>query len=628
MVQKFDFTGVQNIKEHMSTFKTEYDDILSKYSDPATKYAYQVIFTDEFMTGRDTQLACVRHLNDLKRIGDEDFAYHYDLNMVNAIEYFTRMLPNPEKLHEKIEPQLWQSFILDSLIGWRKPNKGTRYTTAIISIARAQGKTWIASMLINFYYFVVCRQASSQDLLIASYDNEHATKLFNDVAIQAKKLVKLDDFKDWVKENDVSVQAYQIIGRENKNTIRKGSSQGGGFDSFHNAIAVYDEIGNLRPALNETLKQISTGQGDINNRMFVQISTAYPDIKVKFKNDQDVMRTLLEQDFKRDGDETFQVLYCQDSEDEVFEPETWAKSNPLLDGYPKEKAQTLLASMIESRDKDEREGTLESFVNKNLNLWSRRFQNSFLSLSNIQNSIIDRFDIRGHDVFIGFDASQTNDNTSFGFMFPYVDGNKHKYYAMQYSFIPFAQAKSLQAKSKQDGLNYEALQNKGICEITDLPSGVIDEEQVYQWLVEFVEKNNLKVQRVVADPNLARWFVAKVENYNKDWTIATVSPTSYQLSDSTKFFQTRFINGDVKIIDDPLLIDGLNNSVLVEDRGGAIKIDRQNRTSTHIDTADALINAAYNIREYFEDYHDENYNPLNDMSSDNKNKFWDAVFGG
>ena len=612
----------------MSTFKTEYDDILSKYNDPATKYAYQVIFTDKFMTGRDTQLACVRHLNDLKRIGDEDFPYHYDLNMVNAIEYFARLLPNPDNLNEKIEPQKWQSFILDSLIGWRTAQNGTRFTTANISVARAQGKTWIASMLINFYYFVVCRQASSQDLLIASYDNEHATKLFNDVAIQAKKLVKLDDFKDWVKENDVNVQSYQIIGRENKNTIRKGTSQGGGFDSFHNAIAVYDEIGNLKPALNETLKQITSGQNGIKNRIFVQISTAYPDIKVKFKKDQDVTRVVMEQDTKRDGDDVFQIIYCQDSEEEVFNPETWAKSNPLLAEYPPEKTASLLEALIKDKDKNEREGTLETFVNKSLNLWSRRFQNSFLSLSNIQNSIIDRFDIRGRDVFIGFDASQTNDNTSFGFMFPYINGHEHEYYAMQYSFIPFSQAKSLQAKSKQDGLNYEALQNKGICEITDLPSGVIDEEQVYQWLVKFIKENSLNVKRIVADPNLARWFVAKIENYHKEWVLATVSPTSYQLSDSTKFFQTRFINGDVKIINDPLLIDGLNNAVLVEDRGGAIKIDRQNRTSTHIDTADALINAAYNIREYFEDYHDENYNPLNDMSSDSKNKFWDAVFGG
>ncbi|WP_405323625.1 hypothetical protein, partial [Flavobacterium davisii] len=58
--------------------------------------------------------------------------------------------------------------MLDSLIGWRTPNAGVRFNTANISIARRQGKTWLASMLVNFYYFVVCWNATSQDLLVAS----------------------------------------------------------------------------------------------------------------------------------------------------------------------------------------------------------------------------------------------------------------------------------------------------------------------------------------------------------------------------------------------------------------------------------------------------------------------------
>ncbi|KRM95966.1 Phage terminase-like protein, large subunit [Liquorilactobacillus aquaticus DSM 21051] len=626
-MQKFDFTGVSDIKEKLMPFKETFKELLKKYSDSATKYAYDVIFANKFITCRDTKLACIRHLNDLMRIGNKDFSYHYDLDAVSAIEYFTRLLPNPDKLDENIEPQLWQSFILDSLIGWRSDTNGTRFTDANISVARQQGKTWLASMLVNFYYFVVCQGASSQDFLIASYDSEHATKLFNDVAIQAKKLVKIDDFSDWVKENDVEVQAYQIIGKENKNTVRKGTSQGGGFDSFHNAIAVYDEIGNLKPALNETLRQITSGQNGINNRLFLKISTAYPDIKVKFKSDQDVMRSMIEQDFKRDGDDTFQVLYNQDSENEVYEPETWAKSNPLLNEYPEEKAKLLLDALIKDRDKNEREGTLETFVNKSLNLWSRRFQNSFLSLDNIRKNIIDSFDIEGRDVYIGFDGSQTNDNSSLGMEFPYIDGQKRMFYAMQHSFIPFAQAKTIEAKSKQDGLNYRELERLGFVSITNLPSGVINKDQIYQWLVDFVVSHRLKVKAIIADPNLASWFVNKITNYNPEWTILTLAPTSYNLSNSTKDFQNSFINGNIKILNDPLLIDGLNNAVLKEDKGGAVKIDRVNRTNDHIDTTDALINGHSQAQNYFENFHDESYNFMNDLSREQRKKTWATIFG-
>lgn len=627
-MQTFDFTGVKDIKAEVAPFIDDYRKLPKKYSDPGTEYAYQVMFTDEYITSRDTQLGCIRHLNDLLRIGNDDFPYEYSPDMVNAIEYFIRLLPNPDDLSEQIEPQKWESFILDSLIGWRNPkNNGTRYTTANISVARKQGKTWIASMIINFYYFVVCVGAASQDFLVASYDSDHASKLFNDVSLQAKQIMQLDDFKDWVAENNVEAQAYQIIGKENKNIIRKGTSQGGGFDSFHNIVAVFDEIGNLRPALNETLNQITSGQNGIHNKLFVKISTAYPDVKVKFKNDQDIMRGVIEHDNDRDGDNTFQMLYNQDSEDEVFDPKTWPKSNPLLNEYPDAKAADLVDSLIKDRDDNEREGTLETFVNKSLNLWSRRFQNSYLSLDNIQKNIVSDFDIHGRDVYIGFDGSQTNDNSSFGMEFPYLDNGKKMFYAMQHSFIPFAQAKSIEAKSKQDGLDYRKLEKQHFVSITDLASGVISNDQIYQWIIDFVKVNQLNVKAIVADPNLGKWFVNKIENYQPTWPLLTLAPTSYNLSNPTKDFQNKFVNGSIQILNDPLLIDGLNNAILKEDAGGAVKIDRQNRTSTHIDTSDALINAHSQAQDYFENYHEDGYNPLNDMDKKERRSFFKAMFG-
>lgn len=627
-MQKYDFTGVKDIKSEIQQNKTDYDSIKAKYPDPGTQYAYDVIFSDKYLTNRDVQLACARHLNDLLRIGQDDFPYTYSKQMVDAIEYFCRLLPNPDDTSKNLEPFRWQSFILDSLIGWRNiKSNGTRYTTANISIARKQGKTFLGSALVNFYYFVVCAGATSQDLLVASYDSEHSNKLFNDISLQAKALIKIDDFKEWAKQNDVDPQARQVIAHETKNIIRKGTSEGGGFDSYHNVIAVYDEIGNLKPAKNETLRQITSGQNGINNKMFVKISTAYPDVKVKFKNDQDVTRIAMEQDSKREADEVFQIIYAQDGEVEVFSPELWGKSNPNLQELPEKQSKNLLDSLKVDMEQNEREGTLETFVNKSLNLWSARFHNSFVSLDNINRNIIDSFDIKGRDVFIGFDGSQTNDNSSLGFIFPYEDNGKEMFYISEHSFIPFAQAKTIQAKSKQDGLDYIKLEKLGFCTITNLESGVINKDQIYQWLVGFVAQNNLNVKSVIADPNLAKWFTQMIENYQPSWELLTLAPTSYQLSNPTKDFQDNFINGNMAMLNDPLMIDGLSNAVLKEDAGGAVKIDRQNRTSDHIDTTDALINAHSQAQNYFKNYHEDGYNFMNDLSREERKKAWATMFG-
>ncbi|WP_275044963.1 hypothetical protein [Oenococcus oeni] len=40
--------------------------------------------------------------------------------------------------------------------------------------------------MINFYYFVVGWNATAQDFLIASYDNDHAGKLFDYFSLLAK----------------------------------------------------------------------------------------------------------------------------------------------------------------------------------------------------------------------------------------------------------------------------------------------------------------------------------------------------------------------------------------------------------------------------------------------------------
>lgn len=626
-MQTFNLVGVTDVKGAVKSEKRRYKRYLDKYNDPATQYAFDVLFTDKYIAGRDAQLACFRHMQDLGRQRDNDFPYHYDTAYVTMIENFTRILPNPDNFKVTLKPYNWQSFILDSLLGWRTEENGTRFTTSNISVARRQGKTFIASMLVNFYYFMVAAEATSQDFLVASYDSEHATKLFNDVSIQAKKLLKMPEFSAWAKENDVDAQTQQVIGRISKNTIRKGTSEGGGFDSFHNVIAVYDEIGNLKPDKNETLRQITSGQNGIKNRMFVKISTAYPNAKVKFKKDQDLMRKIIEQDNLREADNTFQIIYAQDSENEVFEEHTWSKSNPNLNEMDKDKYKSEINSLIKDRDDADRSGELTTFVNKSLNIWSRKFQNSYLSLENIQKNIIDDFDIYGRDVYIGFDGSQSNDNTSFGFIFPYREVKRDKYFCKQFSFIPFAQAKTIEAKEKQDGLNYRELEKQGLCEITRSPEGTIDKDQVYHWLEKFVADNDLKVKMIALDPNLSDWLLKRIENYHDEWPVSTVRPTSQVLSNPTKDLQAQFINGNAAILNDPLLIDGFTNAVLIEDRGGAVKIDRLNRASDHIDTSDALVNAHTGAQFYFEDFKGDDYNPFNDLSRDEKKDYFKRMFG-
>ncbi len=82
-----------------------------------------------------------------------------------------------------------------------------------------------------------------------------------------------------------------------------------------------------------------------------------------------------------------------------------------------------------------------------------------------------------------------SDNTAIGFVYPYGDS---QYYLQQFSFIPWHAAGSLEAKENQDGIAYHAFPE--YCQITAHKDGIINPEQIYNWLLDFVGNHNLNVK--------------------------------------------------------------------------------------------------------------------------------------
>lgn len=626
MAYDYDLTEVKNIKKYVreSDYKAKFTELGNQFTDPGTRFAADALLTNKYITGRDVQLAAFRHLHDLLLQGTDNFPFEYSLDYVKAIEYFISILPNPLDLSQNIKPYAFESFLFDSVIGWRDlQTGGSRFHVVHFSTARKQAKTFCAAVFINFGYFVIALPGSAQDFLVASVDSEHVNKLFDYISLEANQIIKLPDFKAECEKQGVEVQATQIIGHNNRNVMRKGTASGrNSFDSKHDLFAVFDEIGGLEPRYDKKVSDIMMGQGDNPNRLLVKISTAYPNPNCAFKHEEDSMRKAIESN-SHDADDTFYLNFAQDNEDEVFHPELWEKSNPLLND--KKTHDERLNGLVTLKNNLERQGKLSDFANKSMNMWSRQFQDSYLPLRDIKKTIVDSFDIHGRDVFIGIDASMSNDNTSFGLIFPY---DKGKFHVEQYSFIPFAQAKTIEAKENQDNLAYRELAKQGFCEVTDNKSGTIDFNQVWDWLTRYIDSNELNLKAIVVDPAYLTWFANRVESYQPDWPYIPIKQTSLQLNEPTKGLQKAYIDGVVTMLKDPLLIDGLNNAVLVSDKGGMVKIDRQNRVSQHIDTVDALINAFSQAQNYFEDFNDKpNEKLLDTMNAKQRANYFKGLFG-
>lgn len=576
----------------------DFSEIRHNYTDKGTEYAFDVL-DEKVLSGYFIKLAAFRHLRDLQRQGGDSFPYRYSVKKANSILKFASICPNvdtgePTKLMD------WQEFIMCQLIGWRNLDGGKRFSRAIVSVARGQGKTYLMAIVQVYSYLIETIGLENQDFLVASINFKQTNKLFGYIKSMLRKIIDIEPFKSYAKEVDLNIQTDQIIMKNTNNVMRAISHESGQYDSFHFTTAVVDEIGEIKSR--EKISKIISGQVKVKNRQFIQISTSYPNPSVPFHEDQKMIQQAMEQDWSRDADSYLGLMWAQDSLDETFKPKTWVKSNPLLNLASER--DVLLQGLTDKRDSDLLAGTIGDFQNKNLNMWLQESTNSYLKLSDVDRAIIPAFDIKGRQVYIGYDYSMFSDNTAIAFVYPYYDpdGNK-RWHIQQHSFIPWEKAGSIEAKEKQDGINYRELAKHGYCTITSHPQGLINDDQVYQWLLDYVEDNALDVVFFGYDAWGATPAIKQLE-LNTSWNLMAIRQRTSELKDPTKFLQSGFVEQSITRLDDKIMEKALLNAQIIEDKIG-IQVDKAKAT-LKIDVVDAIIDALYQGMIHFEDYSDVN----------------------
>ncbi|MEE6712421.1 terminase large subunit [Limosilactobacillus reuteri] len=575
----------------------DFNGVRKEFTDPATKYALDVM-DEKVQAGYLMKLACFRHLRDLQRYQGGSFNFYYDVNEVDKILKFAAIAPNVDT-GEPTKLMPWQKFIFAMLFGWRDYDTNTkRFTRVVLSVARGQGKSYLMAIYMAYSFLIESMGLSNQDFLVTAENYDQTGKLYGYIANMLKSIIDQQPvFKKLAEEDDLVIHEHTGISmRKFNNNLRPLSFNAGKYDSYHFTTAVFDEVGNIKSR--EGTKKIVSGQVKVPNHQYIEISTSYPDPSVPFHEEQKMIQQVMEQDFSREADRTLGLIWAQDSLDETFKEETWIKSNPLL-GLPSQH-DILLDGLRDKRDADMLAGTVDDFQNKNLNLWLQEATNSYLKLSDIERAIIPSFDIRGRDVYIGFDYSMFSDNTAIAFVYPYQDGDgRQKWHIEQHSFIPWEKAGSIQAKEKQDGIDYRELSKKGYCTITSHPQGLINDDQVYSWLLNYVEENNLHVIFFGYDAWGATNAIKQMD-INTGFPLEAIRQRTSELKDPTKFLQKLFVEGNCSRLNDKIMEKALINAEIYEDKIG-IQVDKAKAT-LKIDVVDAIIDALYQGMYHFEDF--------------------------
>ncbi|MGL4536849.1 MAG: terminase large subunit [Weissella cibaria] len=592
---RVDLTQSHDVLGWYQQLHGDYADIRTKYKDAGTKYAFSVL-DGEVLAGYMIKLAAFRHIQDLVRSEtDDSFDYHYNVREANKILKFASVFPDVDT-GEPMPLMSWEKFALTQLVGWRDHLGNKRYTTAILSVARGQGKTYLMAILMAYDFMIESIGLSNQDYLVASINWKQTGKLFGYIGTALNKMTAVEPWKSLAAESGLKVQNDQIVMKNFNNIMRAISHESGQYDSFHFKTAVFDEIGEVKSR--EKIAKITSGQVKVPNKQFIQISTSYPDPTVPFHDDQKAGQQIMEQDWNRANDDNLVLVWAQDSLNETFKPETWVKSNPLLD--LKGQHDVLLKGLTTERDTKMLQGDLPAFQTKNMNMWLAQSTDSFLNLADVESAVVPDFDIRGRQVYIGFDYSMMSDNTALAFVYPYVDpeGNG-RWHIEQHSFIPWHKSGSIEAKEKQDGINYREAERLGYATITSHEQGMINDDEVYAWLLDYVEENDLDVLFFGYDAMGATNMVKMLEN-NSVFPLQPIRQRTGELKDATKFLQRIFVENSVDRLDDITMEKALLNAVLREDSVG-IQVDKTKAT-LKIDVVDAIIDAMTQAMYHFEEF--------------------------
>lgn len=549
-------------------------------------YAEKVI-SGEILAGKKVILAAKRFINDLERQEDDDFEYYFDNERANKVIGFMEILPDPKTM-QAYPLADFQRFIIGNMYGWwrKDDNSKRRFRKGMLSMARKNGKSILISGVALYEFLLGNSPAFSRQIFCTANDKKQANIVFTMI----KKRLNSLRSRDGDTKRGTKVVRDEIRNLDDYSYVRALSKDTGTVDGFEPHIGILDEYAASKTT--EMMELLESGQALLDNSLIMIISTAGFDLNAPMHTVEYPYATkVLKGDIV--DDTYFAYIAEQDSVDEVEDPKNWIKSNPILavDALNDQVNGYLQKRWTEAKEK----GTKNAVLVKNFNMWRQAEENSYMDVETWEEAEIEPIDITGQRVWFGIDVGKSSDLYAISWLIP----QEGYWYANSYAFV--ATKYGLDAKIKADRLDYRRLQDLGQCEITELESGIIDVERVYQWLDDFITQNDLDVQGICFDPAQYGSLLTQIEKNHPEWEQISIRQGTLTLSMPTKQFRDDVLDHRIKHPNNEILSGAIANAVLKSDNNG-VRIDK-NKYANKIDALDALLDAyAVCFREDIDNY--------------------------
>lgn len=553
--------------------------------DRVTEYAKKIV-NGEIICGHLHYLACLRHLNDLKKQNTEEFPFHWDIKASERVLEYAETLtiaeggkPKPVRLIGS------QIFDIGCRFGW-KNNKGfRRFRRSYKSEGRQNGKTFENGIMGTY---------------IGNFSGYNYGKLFTVATKKRQARLAWEEMAKFIKVDEdlqelFHVKDYKSLIECNltNSTIEALSKESGLDDGFRSIFSSVDEIHQHKD--NRIYKAIYNGTGALDETLVSMITTRGFDIgpeSFSYEMDSYAIRVL---EGTVTADDFFVDIFALDKDDDIWDEANWIKANPYLASTEKG-LETLRQDARTARDMGGSD--LRDFITKRLNRWARDEDTEFINLEKWKNCSSDKTldDIKDYPCYCGIDLSSGGDLTSIALEFP-LDNDK--FYLYSHSFMPKGR---MQEHIQSDIAPYDIWEHNKLITVT---GGVHEYKNDYKFIIahlkDLISKYGLHIKAIGYDPHNADGFLSDLEELGIP--LLEVTQSAKFLNDATVDMQLNVKSGNVEYDKhNELLSWSFSNAKVVANSFGEIKVDKEPKArSKRIDPVDACIDAHVAYMKFRED---------------------------
>ena len=352
-------------------------------------------------------------------------------------------------------------------------------------------------------------------------------------------------------------------------------------DSRMPNIFCADEVGAL--PINYPVEAMRSGQINMKNRLGFIISTKYPTIDNPFEDYVSYSKKVLDEIEK---DETvFSLLYEPDNtKDWISDDLILKQANPAALEIPEiweelKKKRAYAIAVEKAR---------ENFVTKHCNIiYTGIGTETYIDVAAVQKCRTSHIYWKDRTVYVSFDLSETNDNTSVAMV---TADENNNIIADVFAFIPEGRIDEKTISEKLDYRNI--IETTGKCFACG--DKVIDYTFVEAFILSLEERYGVKVQAIGFDRWNALSTAQKLEKEGHN--LVEIRQHSSTLHPPTKLLKEKILSGEFQYEKNPLLEINFQNARCTYDTNRNLYVTKK-KSNGKVDMVVSLINAVYLLQQ-------------------------------